>query len=102
MHVIYTDKHRQHDPQRFLARGQLAVSAEKPASADILLSAARAGGHAVSGPDDFGLAPIAAVHTPEYLDFLQNAHALWQQLPGASSEVPERASLTARSTVSFR
>ncbi|MDF7776624.1 histone deacetylase family protein [Sphingomonas sp. AOB5] len=28
---------------------------------------------------DFGLAPIARIHTPDYLDFLQTAHARWTE-----------------------
>jgi acetoin utilization deacetylase AcuC-like enzyme len=38
-------------------------------------------------PDDFGDGPIAAVHTPEYLQFLKNIHTRWKRIPGASGEV---------------
>jgi acetoin utilization deacetylase AcuC-like enzyme len=38
-------------------------------------------------PDDHGLGHIAAVHSPEYLDFLQHIHTRWQRIEGASEEV---------------
>jgi acetoin utilization deacetylase AcuC-like enzyme len=31
----------------------------------------------VIAPADFGLAPIQAIHTPDYLDFLQTAYSKW-------------------------
>ena len=38
-------------------------------------------------PRDRGIAPIAAIHTPEYLRFLEHIHERWQRIPGASPEV---------------
>jgi acetoin utilization deacetylase AcuC-like enzyme len=38
-------------------------------------------------PEDFGRAPIAAVHAPDYLRFLETAHARWTALPDASPDV---------------
>jgi acetoin utilization deacetylase AcuC-like enzyme len=39
----------------------------------------------VKAPRDFDLAPIAKVHTPEYIAFLKNAYANWQKLIVATS-----------------
>ena len=87
MRILYTDKHALHDPQFFLARGERRPSPEQPERAGILFEAARAAGHEMLAARDFGLAPIAAVHTPEYVDFLQVAHREWRKLPGAGDEV---------------
>lgn len=87
MKIIHSERHTLHDPQFFLARGERRPSPEQPQRADILLQAARAAGHAVHVCADHGLAPIAAVHTPEYIDYLQVAHREWRRLDGASDEV---------------
>ena len=31
--------------------------------------------------------PVAAIHTPAYLHFLENIYQRWQQIEGASEEV---------------
>jgi acetoin utilization deacetylase AcuC-like enzyme len=41
----------------------------------------------VDRPQSFGLGPIAAVHTPEYIDFLERIYERWQRIEGASAEV---------------
>jgi acetoin utilization deacetylase AcuC-like enzyme len=87
MRVFHTEKHVQHDPRFFLVRGRAVAAAEQPERARILLGAARAAGHEVFVASDQGLGPIADVHTPEYLDYLQVAHREWSRLPGASDEV---------------
>ena len=87
MKIIHTDRHALHDPQFFLVRGEKRQSAEQPARADVLLAAAQRAGHEISPPDEFGLGPIADVHTPEYLDFLQVAQREWRKLEGAGAEV---------------
>jgi len=85
--IVHTDRHTLHDPGFFLARGERRPSPEQPQRAEILLEAARRAGHEVLAARDFGMAPIAAVHTPEYLDYLQVAHREWRRLEGASDEV---------------
>src|SRR5262249_31233361 len=52
-----------------------------------LLAAAKAAGHEIMAPRDFGLAPVQTIHTPEYIDFLQVAAREWAKLPGAGPEV---------------
>ncbi|WP_119462825.1 histone deacetylase family protein [Rhodospirillaceae bacterium SYSU D60014] len=87
MKVAYSDAHRTHDPQSFLVRGRMQRSAEQPARADHLLQAVEAAGHRVVEAEDFGSGPRTAIHTPEYLDFLETAHERWQSLGDASPEV---------------
>lgn len=87
MKIVYSDKHAGHDPQTFIVRGVKQRSAEQPERAIRLLAAAKGAGHEVHPPAGLGAAPAAAVHTPEYLDFLQTAARDWAKLPGASDEV---------------
>lgn len=76
-----------HYPRSFLVNGAQQPNPEQPERVDRLLAAARAGGHDIAEPADHGLAPIASVHTPEYVHFLQNIHERWARIPGASEEV---------------
>ena len=87
MKIVYSDRHAGHDPQTFIVRGVKQRSAEQPERAIRLLAAAKGAGHEIHSPTDHGIAPAAAVHTPEYLDFLQTAARDWAKLPGASDEV---------------
>jgi acetoin utilization deacetylase AcuC-like enzyme len=87
MHVLYSERHLDHQPRVFVYRGQIVDTPETAARATMIEAALRAAGHAVSAPENFGLAPITAVHAPEYLDFLETIHARWRALPGAGPEV---------------
>ena len=87
MKIVYSDKHAQHDPQTFIVRGVKQRSAEQPERATRLLDAAKGAGHDIIAPKAFGPGPAAAVHTPDYIDFLQTAARDWAKLPGASDEV---------------
>ena len=87
MKIVYSDQHARHDPQTFLVRGVVQRSAEQPERATRLLAAAQDAGHEVVAPQSFGLKLVQAIHTPEYLDFLQVAARDWAKLPGAGPEV---------------
>ena len=91
MKVFHCDSHRLHDPQHWLFRGQPRPSPERPERAERLLAAARDGGHALIACAGFGPEPVAAVHDAGYLEFLETAHARWQELPEASPEVVPNA-----------
>ncbi len=69
-----------HVPQGYFSRGMLRQAQEVPARAIQLLQAAHALGFDVREPDDCGLAPLAEVHSPAYLQFLQTAHAQWKSV----------------------
>jgi acetoin utilization deacetylase AcuC-like enzyme len=88
MKVFHNPQHSRHYPRHFLVSGAPQSNPEVPERADALLEAAIAGGHeAVEQGTDFGLGPVAAVHTPEYLSFLMHIFARWQRIDGASEEV---------------
>ncbi len=87
MKAILDPVQTQHDPQNFLVAGVKKPSPEQPERVMRLRAGAEAAGCIFQTPGDAGLGPIAAIHTPEYLRFLQAIHARWQDLPGAAPEV---------------
>ena len=87
MKVFFHEAQRRHDPRHFLVAGTLRPSPEQPARIDALLAAVQALGLAVQAPEDRGMAPIAAVHTTDYLRFLETIHERWSALPSAGPEV---------------
>jgi acetoin utilization deacetylase AcuC-like enzyme len=70
-----------------MANGAVQPNPEVPARIDILKAGAEAAGCRFAAPADAGLGPIAAVHSSEYLDFLQHIHGRWSRIEGASDEV---------------
>ncbi|HWK43072.1 MAG TPA: histone deacetylase family protein [Stellaceae bacterium] len=87
MDIVYTDRHVRHQPKNFLRRGVPAANPEVAARASTLLDGARNAGHRIVAPDSFGAAPRAAVHTAEYLTFLETAIERWQSLPEGGAEI---------------
>ncbi len=87
MKVIFSEQQKDHHPQHFLSSGAQRENPEVPERADCLLRAALAAGLELLEPEDVGLEPLAAVHTPEYLQFLQNIYRRWCYIDGASAEV---------------
>ncbi len=78
MKTIYTAAHLAHAPAKEFLDGELVDVFEKPTRAELILSAVRRTNLGeILPPKDFGLEPIRAIHTDDYLDFLQNAYALW-------------------------
>jgi acetoin utilization deacetylase AcuC-like enzyme len=76
-----------HQPPQFLVRGQPKPVPEKPERVQAVLDALNRRGDRVEQAPDAGPAVLAAVHSPEYLAFLETAHARWMVLPDASSAV---------------
>ncbi|HSK39354.1 MAG TPA: histone deacetylase family protein [Arenibaculum sp.] len=76
-----------HRPPQFLVRGQSRPVPEKPERVAAVLDALNRRGDRVEQAPDAGPAPRAAVHSPEYLAFLETAHARWSALPDASPAV---------------
>jgi len=87
MKVVFDDIQKLHNPSIFLSSGVAKPNPDQPRRADILLEAAERAGLERVVPADYGLDVIAAVHTPEYIAFLQTIHERWSQIPGASKEV---------------
>ena len=87
MQCVFDARQTAHDPQTFLVAGQLRPSPEQPRRAEVLLNGATEAGLEVIAPADYGRGPLAAVHSSEYLAFLETLHARWSALPGAGAEV---------------
>ncbi len=76
-----------HDPQQFMRAGRIAAPKDVPARGEVLIAGLRAMGIETEIPGDAGLAPVEAVHTRPYLDFLESAHERWTALADAGPEV---------------
>lgn len=87
MKVFFRDGQKNHNPKNFLVMGNLQPNPETPERADALLSAAIDGGLELEAPDLCGLGPVAAIHSPAYLEFLRTIHREWSNIPGAGPEV---------------
>ena len=87
MKYVFTDAQCRHDPFHFLSSGAQQNNPEVPERANRLIAGAEAAGLERVQTRDAGLAPIAAIHTPEYIRFLREIHARWQRIPDASPEV---------------
>ena len=87
MKAIFDDRQWKHQPRHFMANGAILPNPEQAERIDRLLSGAQAAGCSVHAPQDAGLGPIAALHSPEYLTFLENIHTRWKRIDGAGDEV---------------
>ena len=87
MKAYFADEQRRHDPKSFLSSGAPKPNPEVPERVERLLAGAKAAGCSVERPKSYGLGPIAAIHTPEYIEFLQHIFERWQRIEGASAEV---------------
>lgn len=87
MRAFFDERQQKHDPQYFMANGAVKPSPEQPERIVRLKAGAETAGCVFEAPDDAGLGPIAAVHTPEYLSFLQNIYTRWRRIEGAGAEV---------------
>ena len=87
MKVFYAEEQKRHDPKAFLSSGAPKPNPEQPERVERLLAGAKAAGLVLARPQNHGLWPIAAIHTPEYLDFLERIYERWRRIEGASDEV---------------
>ena len=87
MKAFYAEEQKRHDPKAFLSSGAPQPNPEQPERVERLLAGAKAAGCTIERPQNYGLGPIAAVHTPEYIEFLQHIFERWRRIEGASEEV---------------
>lgn len=85
MFTAYSQLHEGHAPLEISIRGMILSNLELPARANILAEAARAARCDVQAPRDFGDAPILAVHSSDYLEFLKSAYVRWKDKFGDHS-----------------
>jgi acetoin utilization deacetylase AcuC-like enzyme len=87
MQILYSPDHERHQPKTFLRRGVPMPNPEVAERARRLLAAVQADGHRIDAPSDFGPDPRAAVHTPDYLEFLATIWQRWRAMPDAGPEI---------------
>jgi acetoin utilization deacetylase AcuC-like enzyme len=87
MKAFFAEEQKRHDPTFFLSSGAPQPNPEQPERVERLLSGARAADLEILRPENHGLGPIAAIHTPEYIDFLKRIYERWRRIEGASAEV---------------
>ena len=87
MKAVFDVGHIDHDPQFFLQRGKVRRTTEVPERADQLLAGLKSGRHDTQLPERFGLGPVSAVHTPEYLSFMAEAYDAWTALGDSGPEI---------------
>ncbi len=81
MKSFYHPNVKLHHPQTYLSRGQMRKPQEIPDRVDGILSGLSKMNLSIIEPKDYGRAPLLAVHAPEYLEFLENAHRRWKEVP---------------------
>jgi acetoin utilization deacetylase AcuC-like enzyme len=87
--TIYTALHRQHAQQFELNRGRMGTPFERPERADRILEAVRARKLGpVEEPAHFALDHAKRVHAPDFVEFLQVAHADWVRNGGEGDALP--------------
>lgn len=87
MKAFFSPHHAGHRPSQTFRHGRIVANRDLPTRAENILAALRADGHDLLNASAHGLKPIAAVHTPEYLDFLRIAWVEWRKIEGASEDV---------------
>ncbi len=83
MLTVYTEDHRLQDGKSELIDGKLLPCFEKPERAEIVIARVRE-----AGPQDFGRAPLGAVHAENFLHFLETAWDQWAAAHGAYDALP--------------
>jgi len=74
MRAYWDERQRLHAPDKELHNGSFVPFAEHPRRADAILAALGP----TETPADHGEAPILAVHSPDYVEFLKTAWADWR------------------------
>ena len=87
MRIFHSPASASHNSPKFFRRGKLIDAPESGARYALLLTALQEAGYAPVDADDAGLAPIAAIHTDDYLSFLKTAWARRAELDADAEEL---------------
>jgi acetoin utilization deacetylase AcuC-like enzyme len=95
MKIFHSETHRQHNPAfEVFDGGQRVPYLESPERMERILNALRKTDWAeIEAPRDFGLDPIRAVHSEEYLAFLASAWSEWLAADPDSPAAAEKIAL---------
>ncbi|MEX2519615.1 MAG: histone deacetylase family protein [Paracoccaceae bacterium] len=79
MKVVHSEDHRLHFPQGELHGGELVTPFERPSRVEHVLARLRERDfEAPLAPDSLDMGPVARIHTPDYLAFLETAWDEWR------------------------
>ncbi|MHC1551488.1 histone deacetylase family protein [Phyllobacterium sp. K27] len=85
MKAFFDARQLGHAPTIYFRRGAAMPHQEQPRRAEILRDMLEREGFDIIAPRDHGLAPIKAVHNPDYVDFLPNAYARFVESAGTEA-----------------
>ncbi len=86
--TIFPSDHILHNPPHEMLEGQLIEPHESPARAQIIHDAVTTAALGpIVPPRAFGLAPLRAVHSDDYLQYLEHAYQRWVTAGGAPAAV---------------
>ncbi|WP_272007736.1 histone deacetylase family protein [Roseovarius sp. ZX-A-9] len=85
MKAFFDERQLGHAPTFYFRRGAAMPHQEQPQRAEILRDMLAREGFEIAAPRDHGLAPIKAVHNPDYVDFLPDAHARFVESAGTEA-----------------
>ena len=88
MKIVFDERQLAHAPELYFRRGATIPHPEQPQRAILLRDALLAAGHERLKPRDHGLAPITAVHDPDFVDCLTTAWAALGPTLGPGPIVP--------------
>lgn len=89
METIFTEKHKLRHAQTELFGGELVYPFERPTRAEYVIDRVRETQLGpVSEPDDFGIDPIHAIHTADFVEFLQTAWLRWKEAGFNGEAIP--------------
>ena len=77
MKFVYSPEHSRHHPKTYIKAGSFHEPQEVPGRAEALHAGLTEAGHEFVEARDFGPGPRAAIHTPEYLYFLETIAERW-------------------------
>lgn len=75
MKAIFDPRQLNHAPEVYFRRGAIMPHPEQPLRAILIRDMLLAHDFPVEAPRDHGLAPLCAVHDPDYVAFFRDAHA---------------------------
>lgn len=86
MKAFFSEDQLLHDPQQFMRLGRITKPTDLPARAYALRDALGTHGITLAEPPGFGRSPLEAVHSRDYLDFLETAYTSWRELASTGAE----------------
>ena len=86
MRAFYHPDQALHDPQQYMRFGRIVAPKDLPERTERLLGALAAHGILPEKPAESGLAPITAIHSPDFVAFLEGLWARWTALPERGPE----------------